>query len=497
MSQNLIKKQIQTTIEYLSQNGYISFSNFLQALYLLQITNWLGRVNQINKGSAARGKQYRDVLEKREFEFATNLWNIINRYLFNYVDSVICIDFLTILLSRDPLDNVGLAEQYLNDVSKIDDIPQEELKKNRQMNDNIYVKKPWPIEKLFSEYLANFKQPVQLTRQIKGPIGQVKLIETLNEHYKHYTFKPKIWSMSKEIEKRKRLEVKQQIEVMKGSMTEDSLQQITSHSKKIYLNYIEKVNSTFDQGKASDRKFSANNVRVDRTVEATKIGNWLNRSLDQSAHNRLYNEAKYLDAKLNHKIRMHRDPDVDGCTFQPKLFTNPNKTKKLWEARVKSMESRNEMYQQSIQLVDPNRKIAKRINKIVSAASFSSPGNNIRSVRNQKKYEKSYWISSILSNTKEKQNNIQGLHIQSINENFNKLQSPQSSNKDERSEGFPRSKTPLNVFNHVIEKSSKNSKKKHMNIVKDKNGGMVLPYKHNYSGQSNEVSQGIVNNPKF
>lgn len=152
----------------------------------------MGRVNQINKGSAARGKQYRDVLEKREFEFATNLWNIINRYLFNYVDSVICIDFLTILLSRDPLDNVGLAEQYLNDVSKIDDIPQEELKKNRQMNDNIYVKKPWPIEKLFSEYLANFKQPVQLTRQIKGPIGQVKLIETLNEHYKHYTFKPKI-----------------------------------------------------------------------------------------------------------------------------------------------------------------------------------------------------------------------------------------------------------------------------------------------------------------
>lgn len=54
------------------------------------------------------------------------------------------------------------------------------------------------------------------------------------------------------------------------------------------------------------------------------------------------------------------------------------------------MESRNEMYQQSIQLVDPNRKIAKRINKIVSAASFSSPGNNIRSVKNQKKYEKSY-----------------------------------------------------------------------------------------------------------
>jgi hypothetical protein len=39
LSQNLVKKQIQTTVEYLSQNGYISFSNFLQALYLLKITN--------------------------------------------------------------------------------------------------------------------------------------------------------------------------------------------------------------------------------------------------------------------------------------------------------------------------------------------------------------------------------------------------------------------------------------------------------------------------
>ena len=80
LSQNLVKKQIQTTIEYLSQNGYISFSNFLQALYLLQITNCLGRVNAPNEKSATRAKHYREQLERKEFEFATNLWNIINRY---------------------------------------------------------------------------------------------------------------------------------------------------------------------------------------------------------------------------------------------------------------------------------------------------------------------------------------------------------------------------------------------------------------------------------
>jgi hypothetical protein len=55
------------------------------------------------------------------------------------------------------------------------------------------------------------------------------------------------------------------------------------------------------------------------------MSNWINRSLDQSAHSRLYNEAKYLDAKLIHQRRMHRHPDVDGCTFQPKLGKFINK----------------------------------------------------------------------------------------------------------------------------------------------------------------------------
>lgn len=57
------------------------------------------------------------------------------------------------------------------------------------------------------------------------------------------------------------------------------------------------------------------------------MSNWINRSLDQSAHSRLYNEAKYLDAKLIHQRRMHRHPDVDGCTFQPKLGKFINKYK--------------------------------------------------------------------------------------------------------------------------------------------------------------------------
>lgn len=118
------------------------------------------------------------------------------------------------------------------------------------MNENIYVKKPWSIERLFSEYLKNFKQPVQLTRQIKGPIGQVKLIETLNEHYKDYTFKPKIWSMSKEIEEKKRMEARQKFsqlqESISGMNPEDS-----SNCKQTYWLDIDHISSTFDLNKQS------------------------------------------------------------------------------------------------------------------------------------------------------------------------------------------------------------------------------------------------------
>lgn len=217
LSQNLVKKQIQTTVEYLSQNGYISFANFLQVLNLLQITKCLGRVNPPIEKSSQRAQFHRENIERKEFIFATNLWNIINRYLFNYVDSIIWIDFLTILLSKDPLENVDLAEEYLHDVSYIEDMPEHEVRKNREMNENIYVKRPWSIQQLFKQYLENFKQPIQITRQIKGPIGQTKLIETLNDHFKDYTFKPKISSKSKQIERKRREEAEQQIQDLRQS----------------------------------------------------------------------------------------------------------------------------------------------------------------------------------------------------------------------------------------------------------------------------------------
>lgn len=113
------------------------------------------------------------------------------------------------------MQNIDLAKAYLEHVSKSSDVPEHEIKKNREMNENIYVKNLWDLETLFKQYIKHFKQPVQLTRQIKGPIGQVRLIETLNEHYKDYTFKPKISQKSRKIEEKKRKEAMQKLSFSK------------------------------------------------------------------------------------------------------------------------------------------------------------------------------------------------------------------------------------------------------------------------------------------
>lgn len=87
------------------------------------------------------------------------------------------------------------------------------------------LNKPWSVEKLFQEYIDKFKNPIQLTRHIQGPIRQIKQFETLTDHFKDWTFKPKISSMSIEIEKRKRLEVKQKAsELWEGSNQENPFQ---------------------------------------------------------------------------------------------------------------------------------------------------------------------------------------------------------------------------------------------------------------------------------
>lgn len=111
--------------------------------------------------------------------------------------------------------------------------------------------------------------------------------------------------------KRNKEEVKKHLQSMQSSFACDNDDFIQGTVKNIKL--LDSINhATFDIGKPFARKYSVNNLRIERTIETSKMSNWINRSLDQSAHSRLYNEAKYLDAKLVHQRRMQRHPDVDG-----------------------------------------------------------------------------------------------------------------------------------------------------------------------------------------
>lgn len=57
---------------------------------------------------------------------------------------------------------------------------------------------------------------------------------------------------------------------------------------------------------------SFDHCRIQRILETSKLNNWLNRSIDQSLHNRLHNEARYLDAKLAVKQKIQHDPQTEG-----------------------------------------------------------------------------------------------------------------------------------------------------------------------------------------
>ena len=134
---------------------------------------------------------------------------------------------------------------------------------------------------------------------------------------------------------------------------------------------------------------------MNKSIDFSKQSDWLNRSHDHSPHERLYNEAKHMDAKLNHRIRMYRKPDVDGCTFQPKLITNSKLTRRLWASRVKSMESRNSMLQQSIQALYPG-KFKVNMKNIVADNSFNSPDNRVLSSKSSNKRKKSQRMKNYL-----------------------------------------------------------------------------------------------------
>jgi Fe2+ transport system protein B len=81
------------------------------------------------KGISMRIKRYEE-----ELQFAKQIWNRINKYLFNYIDAIILIDVLVILITKNPKNGVKEFEQYVSDISNVTEIAPEEIGKNMKRN---------------------------------------------------------------------------------------------------------------------------------------------------------------------------------------------------------------------------------------------------------------------------------------------------------------------------------------------------------------------------
>lgn len=96
LAQKALKKKIRAVVDTYSQNGYLAFDHFLNVLYMLQITQNIGKLDEDYLYSE-RIKRVKEEKDSNELQFCLQLWNKVNCYLFNYVDSIILIDFLMIL----------------------------------------------------------------------------------------------------------------------------------------------------------------------------------------------------------------------------------------------------------------------------------------------------------------------------------------------------------------------------------------------------------------
>jgi len=85
LAQKALKRKIKTVVDNYAQNGYMAFEHYLHVLYVLHITQNLGKLDD-EFHQSARIRKAKEKQENDELEFSLQLWNKINCYLFNYVD---------------------------------------------------------------------------------------------------------------------------------------------------------------------------------------------------------------------------------------------------------------------------------------------------------------------------------------------------------------------------------------------------------------------------
>lgn len=107
-----------------------------------------------------------------------------------------------ILLSNSK-HKLGTAEKYIAEISKADDLPEEDIAKNRERNGDLYVEHPWTCEQLFLFHTNKLNCPNIVTRTGFSIDRGLKKNKLYVEHFKECTFKPTITKKAHEVEQKK------------------------------------------------------------------------------------------------------------------------------------------------------------------------------------------------------------------------------------------------------------------------------------------------------
>ena len=201
LAQQSLKRKIKSVVSSCCLNGYLAFENYWNILYLLHITQNIGKSDEgiIHSERIKRVKKEKD---SAELEFALQLWNKINWYLFTYVEATVLIDFLMILLSNSKR-KVTTAEKYLLEISQAEGLSLEEIEMNKERNSELVVSNIWSVDELFNFYKIKLNWPAIVARTGLGIENNQRKQRLYNEHYKEWTFRPQVSQKVREAEEKK------------------------------------------------------------------------------------------------------------------------------------------------------------------------------------------------------------------------------------------------------------------------------------------------------
>jgi len=67
-------------------------------------------------------------------DFAKQIWNRLNQFLFNFIDSIILVDILETLFSKPEKKAIKELDKYAGDISKSTKISPNDISKNLKRN---------------------------------------------------------------------------------------------------------------------------------------------------------------------------------------------------------------------------------------------------------------------------------------------------------------------------------------------------------------------------